>query len=122
MKIELSYAGIVRLVVGVIGVAMALYHMWAIAFGSPEAIPYRGTHLLFALTLTYLLYRWNATQSFTPGALDYVLLALGAAPVLYLFFNYGYIVDRIFYVDELYTSDIVMGVLLTVVIIDARDA
>jgi TRAP transporter 4TM/12TM fusion protein len=119
MKIERSYAGIMGLVVGVIGVSMAVYHMWAIAFGSPEAIPYRGTHLLFALTLTYLLYRWNATQSLTPGILDYVLLALGAAPILYLFFNYNYIVERIFYVDDLFPSDILMGVLLTVVIIDA---
>jgi TRAP transporter 4TM/12TM fusion protein len=119
MKIELSYAGIMRLAVGAIGVAMAVYHMWAIAFGSPEAIPYRGTHLLFALTLTFLLYRWNATQSFTPGIFDYVLLALGAAPILYLFLNYNYIVERIFYVDALYPSDIVMGVVLTAVIIEA---
>jgi TRAP transporter 4TM/12TM fusion protein len=119
MKIETSYAGIMRLVVGAIGVAMAIYHMWAIAFGSPEAIPYRGTHLLFALTLTFLLYRWNATQSFRPSLLDYALLALGAAPILYLFFNYTYIVERIFYVDALSPSDIVMGVLLTVIIIEA---
>ncbi|MFZ1106211.1 MAG: TRAP transporter permease [Hyphomicrobiaceae bacterium] len=118
MKIELSYAGVMRLVVGIIGFTMAVYHMWAIGFGSPEAIPYRGTHLLFAVTLTFLLYRWNSTQSFTPGFLDYALLALGAAPILYLFFNYGYIVDRIFYVDDLYPSDIVMGVLLTVVVIE----
>jgi TRAP transporter 4TM/12TM fusion protein len=119
MKFELSYAGIMRLVVAVIGVSMAIYHMWAIAFGSPEAVPYRGTHLLFALTLTFLLYRWNATQSLTPGALDYALLALGAAPILYLFFNYNYVVERIFYVDALYPSDIVMGVLLTAVVIEA---
>ena len=119
MKMDLSYAGVMRLLVGVIGVAMAIYHMWAIAFGSPEAVPYRGTHLLFALTLTFLLYRWNSTQSFTPGVLDYVLLALGAAPILYLFFNYGYIVERIFYVDALYPSDIVMGVLLTAIVIEA---
>jgi TRAP transporter 4TM/12TM fusion protein len=119
MKIDFGYAGILRLIVGVIGVGMALYHMWAIAFGSPEAIPYRGTHLLFALTLTFLLYRWTGAQSPTPGLLDYALLALGAAPILYLFLNYNYIVERIFYVDDLYPSDIVMGVVLTLVVIEA---
>jgi TRAP transporter 4TM/12TM fusion protein len=102
----------------VIGIAMAIYHMWAIAFGSPEAIPYRGTHLLFALTLTFLLYRWNSSQG-TPGILDYALIALGAAPILYLFLNYSYIVERIFYVDDLYPADIFMGVVLTLVIIEA---
>ena len=119
MKIDLSYAGIVRLVVGAVGVAMAVYHMWAIAFGSPEAIPYRGTHLLFALTLVFLLYRGNASQSLTPSLLDYSLLALGAAPILYLFLNYSYIVERIFYVDDLFPSDIVMGVVLTAIVIEA---
>jgi TRAP transporter 4TM/12TM fusion protein len=118
MKIEWSHAGIVRLAVSVIGICMALYHMWAIAFGSPEAIPYRGTHLLFALSLTFLIYRWNGSQG-PPNFLDYALLALGAAPILYLFLNYNYIVERIFYVDDLYPSDIAMGVLLTVVIIEA---
>jgi TRAP transporter 4TM/12TM fusion protein len=119
VKIELNHAGIVRVGVVVIGVAMAIYHMWAIAFGSPEAIPYRGTHLLFALTLTFLLYRWNSAQSAAPDLFDYALIVLGAAPVLYLFVNYSYIVERIFYVDDLYPSDIAMGVVLTLVIIEA---
>ena len=36
---------------------MVIYHVWAIAFGSPEAFHFRGTHLLFALTLVFLLHR-----------------------------------------------------------------
>jgi TRAP transporter 4TM/12TM fusion protein len=118
MKIDWSHAGIIRLVIGTVAIAMGIYHIWAIAFGSPEAIPYRGTHLLFALTLTFLIYRWNNAEG-PPQLLDYALLALGAAPVFYLFLNYDYINERIFYIDDLYTSDIVMGVVLTVVIIEA---
>ena len=118
MKIDWSHAGIIRLVIGAVALAMGIYHMWAIAFGSPEAVPYRGTHLLFALSLTFLIYRWNAAQG-PPQLLDYALLALGAAPILYLFINYGYITERIFYVDDLYPSDIIMGVILTVIIIEA---
>jgi TRAP transporter 4TM/12TM fusion protein len=117
MKIEWSHAGIIRLVVGIVAIAMAIYHMWAIGFGAPEAIPYRGTHLLFALTLTFLIYRRTSIQG-PPGLTDYVLIALAAAPILYLFVNYDYIVDRIFYVDDLYPSDIAMGVLLTLIIIE----
>ena len=39
-----------------IAIAMSLYHMHAAAFGPPEALVFRGTHLLFALTLVALLY------------------------------------------------------------------
>ncbi len=45
-----------RWLVNAIAVAMSLYHMYVAAFGPPEAIIFRGTHLLFALTLVFLLY------------------------------------------------------------------
>ena len=35
---------------------MSLYHMWATAVAPPEALIFRGTHLLFALVLVYLLF------------------------------------------------------------------
>ena len=59
---------LVRLAVIVVSVAMALYHMWAIAFGAPEAIPFRGTHLLFALVLMFLLYRVRTMGRTRPGS------------------------------------------------------
>lgn len=119
MKIEWSHAGILRLVVSGVAIAMVCYHMWAIGIQAPEAIPYRGTHLLFALSLTFLIYRWNSSQDQPPSLLDYALLVLGAAPILYLFVNYEYIVTRIFYIDDLYASDMIMGVVLAAVIIEA---
>ena len=81
MNIDRTYAGIMRLVVGIVAVAMVIYHVWAIGISAPEAIPYRGTHLLFALTLVFLIYRWNGAQE-PPALLDYALLALGALTVL----------------------------------------
>ena len=83
---------------------MALYHMWAIAFGTPEAILFRGTHLLFAIVLIFLLYRWThrdadeaevgrAAGRPTTGCRrcsTTCCWSLGAAPILYLFVNYEY--------------------------------
>ena len=46
---------VLRWVVAAIAIAMSLYHMHAAAFGPPEALIFRGTHLLFALTLVFLL-------------------------------------------------------------------
>ncbi len=119
MKLDLSYAGIVRQSVTVIAVAMALYHMWAIAFGSPEAVWYRGTHLMFALVLLFLLYRRSGEVSDKPTALDLILLVLGVVPILHLFINYEYVVTRIFYIDDLTPTDMITGVILTVVVLEA---
>ena len=118
LKFEINYRGMVRLAVTVIAVMMVLYHMWAIAFGSPEAIWYRGTHLLFATTILFLMHRRSGEITDTPAPLDYVLLVLGVTPILYLFINYDYVVNRIFYVDDLTTADMAMGVLLTVLVLE----
>ena len=123
-RFDLSHAGIIRLVTAVIAVSMALYHIWVIlppalgGQGTPEAIIFRGTHLLFALALTFLIYRRAGTNA-APSLLDYVLLILAVAPVSYLFWNYDYIVNRIYYVDDLTLADKAMAVLLVVLIMEA---
>ena len=118
-KLELSYGGIVRLATTIIGVLMVAYHVWAIAFGTPEAVYFRGTHLLFALTLVFIIHRRSGAPEGLPSPLDLVLLVLALAPILYLFVNYDYIVNRIFYVDDLTTADMVMGVIMTVMVLEA---
>ena len=120
MRLDLSYGGLFRLAVTLIALAMGLYHMWVIAFGAPEAILFRGTHLLFAIVLVFLLYRRTAAmQGQLPGIGDYVLLALSIAPILHLFINYEYVVTRIYYIDALTWPDIILGTLLVVLVIEA---
>ena len=132
MKSELSHASVFKLAVTAISIAMVCYHVWAIAFGTPEAFFFRGTHLLFAMVLVFLLYRrtdeaddqptsdeQKRTGVRLPSLLDYVLLVLGAVPILYIFFNYEYIVTRIFYIDELNWFDRIFGWLLVVLVLEA---
>jgi len=133
---KINHRGLVKLALVVISIAMALYHMWAIAFGSSEAVLFRGTHLLFALVLVFLLYRVTAKseemelvassahpadvpRTSLPTLADYVLLVLAATPILYLFVNYDYIVNRTFYIDDLTPMDMFMGVLMTVIVLEA---
>ena len=119
-NVDLSHMGVVRIVIGVVAVAMVLYHMWAIVVGAPEAIIFRGTHLVFAMILTFLMFRrGGAASGGPPTMLDYVLLVLAVAPVLYLFANYDYVVNRIYYVDDLTWPDMIMGALLIVMVIEA---
>ena len=92
--------------------------MWAIAFGTPEAIIFRGTHLAFALTLTFLVTRRSeARKDEPPSLLDYALLVLAVAPVVYLFVNYDYVVNRIYYIDDLTWSDMALGTILVVMVL-----
>ena len=116
----LTHRDLIRCVAGLVGAAMALYHMWIILTGPPEALIFRGTHLLFALVLTFLLFRGRAgREDEAPSLLDYVLLAAAAAPIVYLFVAYEYVVTRIYYIDDLTWLDMALGTLLTVMIMEA---
>ncbi|MDQ4137044.1 MAG: TRAP transporter permease [Pseudomonadota bacterium] len=132
MRTAFTHGGLVRLAAAAIGSAMALYHMWVIVTGTPEAIIFRGTHLLFALVLTFLIFRratgkvdplpaetGSTTADDPPTALDYLFLVLAAAPIVYLFVSYDYVVNRIYYVDDLTLADMVFGTLLVVMIMEA---
>jgi TRAP transporter 4TM/12TM fusion protein len=115
---DLSYDVILRWAITAIAIAMGLYHMWMIAFGAPEAIIFRGMHLLFAMTLLFLIYRRSGQAIGMPTLADYALLVLSIAPILYLFFNYDYIITRIFYIDDLTPTDMIMGTIMTVMVLE----
>lgn len=119
MKIEWSHARALRAAVTIISVAMVLYHMWIIAFGAPEAIVFRGIHLVFALVLTFLIYRVNRTASDTPSIADYALVVLSVAAVGHLIVNYEYVVTRIYYIDDLTWTDMILGTALVLIVLEA---
>lgn len=104
-----------------IGVAMALYHMWVIAMGPPQAFIFRGTHLAFALVLVYLLYPFMDSKDGRRRLiwLDALFFAAGAFSLGYLFLNYDYFINRIIYIDDLKPADVVAGLGLVIVVLDA---
>ncbi|MEO8653086.1 MAG: TRAP transporter permease, partial [Ramlibacter sp.] len=110
---------VIAAVVTLVAVAMSLFHMYVAAFGPPEAVIFRGTHLLFALTLVYLLYPFRREASAAWRVVDLTLLAAGWSFILYLFLNYDYIINRIIYIDDLTLWDKVFAVLCVVVVLDA---
>ncbi len=107
-----------RALVNAVAVAMSLYHMYAAAFGPPEAIVFRGTHLLFALTLVFLLYPTRPGHA-AWRALDAALLALGFGFVLHIFLNYDYFINRIIYIDTLTAWDRSFAVVAVVIVLEA---
>ena len=107
-----------RGIVQAVAVTMSLYHMYVAAFGPPEAVIFRGTHLLFALTLVFLLY---PSRPGRPAwrTLDFALLALGFGFVLHIFANYDYFINRIIYIDDLTAWDRFYAVVAVVIVLEA---
>ena len=110
-----------RWTTGGIAIAMSLYHMWFAASPPPEAMIFRGTHLLFALVLVFLVVPAGAIRVGPRRLLwlDLALIAASAAALGYIFANYQYIVNRIIYIDDLTAWDQAMAVLLVVLVLDA---
>ncbi|HYC37828.1 MAG TPA: TRAP transporter permease [Usitatibacter sp.] len=101
-----------------VAVAMSLYHMYVAAFGPPEALIFRGTHLLFALTLVFILYPLAPQRSPWWRLVDAAILAAGWAMVLHIFINYDYFINRIIYIDELTAWDKLYAVVSVLVILE----
>lgn len=108
-------------IVAPIGVAMALYHMWVIAMGPPEALIFRGTHLAFALALVYLLYPFMEGKDGHRRFiwLDALLFAGAVIGLGHVFVDYDYFINRIIYIDDLKPMDVVAGLALVIVVLDA---
>src|ERR1700693_5119514 len=98
---------------------MSLYHMYVAAFGPPEAIIFRGTHLLFALTLVFLLYPLRPGRAAAWRGIDLLLLALGYGFVLHIFLNYDYYLNRIIYIDDLTAWDKFYAVVAVAIVLEA---
>ncbi|MDW8125113.1 MAG: TRAP transporter fused permease subunit [Geminicoccaceae bacterium] len=104
-------------VVRPIAVLMSLWHLWAVATAPPEAFVHRAIHLLFASVLVFLSYPSRPGRG--PGVVDFVLLGLSGAAILYPLAHYDYLVNRIPYVDEPTATDLVFGVLLVGLVLEA---
>ena len=111
---------LIRKVVTILAILMSVYHIYAAAFGAPEAMMHRSIHLLFTLLLIFLLGLTGKTrQSRGRLFLDLVLILFTLASLGHLFLNYEYVVTRYPYVQSLTHWDFWMGVILTLILLEA---
>jgi TRAP transporter 4TM/12TM fusion protein len=108
-----------RWIVTSIAIVMSLYHMYVAAFGPPEALIFRGTHLMFALTLVFLLYPSRPGGALGWHVLDALLLILGWGMVLHIFVNYEYYTNRIIYIDTLTKADMFWAFVSVLIVLEA---
>jgi TRAP transporter 4TM/12TM fusion protein len=111
---------LLKKIVAAIGITMSVYHLYAGSFGAPEAFLHRSFHLFFTLLLIFSLHpfsskAWAKKFRWTDG----ILILLTIASIGYLFINYEYVITRYPYVHPLSMGDMVFGIILTLLLIEA---
>ncbi len=101
-----------------VAVCMSLYHMYVAGFGPPEALIFRGTHLLFALTLVFLLYPSKPNGGLKWRCFDVLLLAGCWSFILHIFLNYEAFINRIIYIDDLTPGDMFNAVIAIALVLE----
>jgi TRAP transporter 4TM/12TM fusion protein len=113
-----GYAG---LVVGLVAVAMSVYHVYArLTVYAPDQQALLYITLAFSLVLSFLLWprRKNAAPDRVPWE-DLALAGLSLACIGYMFANYDYIVNRFPTADSLTRMDMAVGITATLLVLEA---
>lgn len=109
---------VLKWLVSAIAISMSLYHMYVAAFGPPEAVVFRGIHLMFAVGLVFLLYPTRTQGGVAWRMVDVALLVLGLGFVLNILLNYDAFVERIIYIDELTSTDKFFAVVAVLIVLE----
>ena len=113
-----GYAG---LVVGVVAVAMSVYHVYArLTVYAPDQQALLYITLAFSLVLSFLMWprRKGAAPDRVPWS-DLALAGLSLACIGYMFVNYDYIVNRFATADALSPMDMAVGITGTLLVLEA---
>ena len=118
---------------------MSLYHLYVAFTGAPQAFFFRGTHLLFAMALVFLLYPslvrrekpaageirddaggiYGATGPSRTSWLDWLCIAASAVTIIYIWTEHERLITRFVYVEEPETIELVLGVVFVALVLDA---
>jgi len=116
-----ALGGYPGLVVGVVAVVMAVYHVYArLTWYAPDQHALLFITLAFSLALSFLLWpgRRGAARDRIPWG-DLVLAALSLGAVGYMFRHYDYVVNRFPTAHPLAGADLAVGVLGTLLVLEA---
>ncbi|MEH6652099.1 MAG: TRAP transporter fused permease subunit [Motiliproteus sp.] len=102
--------------------AMAAFHIWVVLTGAPQVFVFRGTHLLFALVLVFILFPLVRPENrfYWPSRiLDAGLVLLAISSIGYLFANEDYVLSRFALVSPLAPVDFILGGSFVLLVLEA---
>jgi len=132
-------ARVTKHVIAIVAVGMSLYHLTIAFIGAPQALFFRSTHLLFAMTLVFLLYpsfrkkgaegpalRDDAGGTVGAGTVaaravwfDWLLIAATAVTIIYIWWNHERLITRFVFVEDPEPIELALGTVFTVLVIEA---
>ena len=115
-----TLSGAVKKAMFVYIVLVGLFHIYTSVFGNFEAYLQRSLHLSMILPLAYIF--WPPFKKAAKGKVpfyDWILAVLCLLPGIYIALNYWAITTRIVQIDPLTPTQIVLGVLLVVLLLEA---
>ncbi len=130
---------ILKITIMLIAVSMSVYHLYVAFTGAPQAFFFRGTHLLFAMALVFLIYPslvkrdkqaageirddaggiFGAAKPARVSWLDWLCIAAAAVTIGYIWVEHERLITRFVYVEDLETIELVLGVIFTLLVLDA---
>ena len=113
--------GIPGKVIGVLAVAIALYHLYIFSSGTYEIFPHRSIHLGSILAICFLTYSFSAKNTRKFFLLDIFLALVSLTIMVYLVVNAERLIyDRVMFVPGSLTSlELIMGVVLIIILFEA---
>ncbi len=104
-----------------IGCALSIYQVWALLFAKLDPIHQMATHLTFILMLTFfhVSYSKHIAGTKVHAGIDAFLIGLSAVAGLYFVIHSDRIATRAVGVDALTELDIIFGVILVALVIEA---
>ncbi|WP_418315015.1 TRAP transporter permease [Piscinibacter sakaiensis] len=108
-----------RHLITAIAVSMSVFHLYIAFVGPPDAYVMRGSHLAFALALSFLIMPGLSGRATKVGWFDIVLVLVALAGALYPSASLDYIQNRMYYVDDPRIADYIFGGVLILMLMEA---
>jgi TRAP transporter 4TM/12TM fusion protein len=111
---------LLKAIISIVAVGMSAYHLTVAFIGAPQALFFRSTHLLFALTLVFLLYpgfrRREGARASWP---ELIWIALAIGTTVYIWVNHEHLLTRFVFVDDPTQLELVLGFTFTLIVLEA---
>jgi len=132
----MSIASALRSLIAIIAIGMSVYHLTIAFIGAPQQLFFRSTHLLFALTLVFLIYPsfrkkpvggirddaggiiGSSEDTPIPSWWDWILIALSTVTIAYIWLNHDHLLTRFVFVDDPTQVELILGGIFTLIVLE----